>query len=310
MQNGVSGSAVSYVIKVRNNGPSNAVQAVVKDVVPVGINNVSWTAVGTGAAAVTTGSTGTGATVVVTANIPVGAGNEITIIVSGTIDPGFSGTLVNTAVVTPAEPGNPPVTSGTVTTSVINKSGIALIKSGYSSVEAGKSVTYTLELSNTGPGNAMNVDLSDIVPAPLGNVSWTALASNGALIRSGATGTGNTVNLKADVPAGTAKVTVSITGVVPANTTMTSFSNTATARPTEAGNPPVVSNVVNTAIVNNANLSLSKAGPSGANSGETIVYTLLIGNSGPSDAIGVKIRDVVPAQLSGVTWNSSVNGEL
>jgi|GEM_PF-687515 len=307
-QNGVSGSAVSYVIKVRNNGPSNAVQAVVKDVVPVGINNVSWTAVGTGAAAVTTGSTGTGATVVVTANIPAGAGNEITIIVSGTIDPGFNGTLVNTAVVTPAEPGNPPVTSGTVTTNVINKSGIALIKSGPSSVEAGKSVTYTLELSNTGPGNALNVDLSDIVPAPLGNVSWTALASNGALIRSGSTGTGNTVNLKADVPAGTAKVTVSITGVVPANTTMTSFSNTATARPTEVGNPPVVSNVVNTAIVNNANLSLSKAGPSGANSGETIVYTLLIGNSGPSDAIGVKIRDVVPAQLSGVTWNSSVNG--
>jgi gliding motility-associated-like protein/uncharacterized repeat protein (TIGR01451 family) len=307
-QNGVSGSAISYVIRVVNNGPSNAVQAVIKDAVPVGITTVSWTAISSGTAAVTTGSAGTGNAVAVTANIPAGTGNEITITVSGTIDPGLIGPLVNTAVVTPAEPGNPPVTSGTVTTNVANRSGIRLIKSGPSGVEAGKTVNYTLELTNTGPGNAMNVDLSDIVPAPLGSVSWAAAASNGAVIRSGAIGTGNAVSLKADVPAGTAKVTVNITGLVPANTMMTSFSNAATARPTEVGNPAVVSNAIATAIVNNANLNLSKSGPSGASSGEMVVYTLLVGNSGPSDATGVKIRDVVPAQLSGVTWNSSVNG--
>lgn len=307
-QDGVSGSAVSYVIRVINNGPSNAVQAVIRDAVPAGIGKVSWTAGSSGTAAVTTGSSGTGNAVAVTANIPAGAGNEVTILINGTIDPGFSGALVNTATVSPSEPGNPPVTSGTVTTNVLNKSGLRLIKSGPSSVEAGKTVNYTLELSNTGPGNAINVDLTDAVPATLGNVSWTATGSNGAVIRSGAAGTGNAVNLKADLPAGAARVVVNITALVPAGTTATSLSNTATATPTEPGNPPVSSNVVTTGIVKNATLSLLKSGPSGASAGDMIAYILQIGNAGPSDAAGVKIRDVVPSQLSGVTWSSSVNG--
>nr|WP_121273851.1 gliding motility-associated C-terminal domain-containing protein [Pedobacter schmidteae] len=307
-QDGIGGSAITYTLKVVNTGPSDAAQAVITDLVPAAIRNVSWQAVSSGAANLVSGAAGTGNSVLVSANIPAGTGNEIFVTINGTVDAGFSGTLQNTAVVTPAEKGNPPSTSGTVTTTVLNKSGVRLIKSGPSNAEAGKTVNYTLELTNTGPGNAMNLDLSDVVPATLANVSWTATASNGAVIRSGATGTGNTIGLKVDMPAGVAKVTVNITALVPANTVLANFSNTATATPSEPGNPAVVSNVVTTAVVNNANLSLVKSGPANANSGETIAYILRIGNSGPSDATGVKIRDVVPVQLSEVIWNSSVNG--
>ncbi|WP_342329126.1 gliding motility-associated C-terminal domain-containing protein [Pedobacter sp. FW305-3-2-15-E-R2A2] len=305
---GVSGSAITYTIRVKNSGPSNASQAQIKDVVPAGVTAVSWIATSAGTAVINSGATGTGSTVIVSANIPAGAANEINVTINGTIDPGFSGQLLNNATVTPSEPGNPPVTSGDVTTTVSNKSNVRIVKSGPTSIEAGKMVNYTLALSNAGPGNAMNVDVSDAVPAVLRGVSWTATANSGAVIRSGATGGGNAVALKVDLPAGNGTVTVNITGLVPANAANGSFSNTATATPVEPGNPAVPSNIVTTAIVNNANLSLVKSGPAALNSGEAISYTLRISNSGPSDAIGLKINDVVPAQVTGVSWTSTLEG--
>lgn len=307
-QTGVSGSAITYTIKVKNSGPSNAAQAQIKDLVPAGVTAVSWTATSAGAAVINSGAAGTGNTVTVSANIPAGAANEINITINGTIDPGFSGQLLNNATVTPSEPGNPPVTSGDVTTTVSNKSSVRILKSGPTSIEAGKVVNYTLELSNAGPGNAMNVDVADAVPAVLTGVSWTATANSAAVIRSGATGTGNAVALKVDLPAGNGTVIVNITGLVPANAANGSISNTATATPVEPGNPAVTSNTVTTAIVNNASLSLLKSGPATLNSGESISYTLRISNAGPSDALGVKVKDVVPAQVTGVSWTSTLSG--
>jgi gliding motility-associated-like protein/uncharacterized repeat protein (TIGR01451 family) len=307
-QDGVTGSTITYTIKVVNNGPSDASQAAIRDLVPAGVNNVSWIATTSGAAVINAGATGKGNIVLVNANVPSGPGNIVTITISGTIDPGLTSPLINTATVTPSEPGNPPVTSGEVVTKIINKSGVKLVKSGPSSVEAGTAISYKLELTNTGPGNAMNIAIKDIVPAALTNVSWTAIAANGAVIRSGVVGTGNQVNLTADLPAGNAKVTVTINALVFASTIATSVDNTATATPAEPGNPPVTSNTITTAIVNNVNLSFVKSGPSNANSGEMITYTLAVGNSGPSDAKGVNLQDLVPSQITGITWSSAVSG--
>lgn len=304
-QNALSGTAITYTIKVRNDGFSNAHQAQIRDVVPASITNVSWLASTTGTAAIVAGSNGNGNTVQVTADVPAGAGNEVSITITGTIDAGYNGAaLVNTATVTPSESGNPPITSPPVTTDVENKSGLKLIKTGPSNIVAGSTVNYTLELSNTGPGNAINADLLDELSAPLTNVNWTAVASNGAVIRSGAGGTGNRVNLKVDLPAGAATVKVNISAFVPAGATG-SVNNVAVVTPSEPGNPAVPSNPIITNIVNNANLSLQKSGPSNANSGETVVYTLTVQNNGPSDATGIKIGDVVPTQLSGVSWTST-----
>lgn len=307
-QNAVSGTPITYTIKVRNDGFSNAKQAIIKDVVPAGINNVNWSASATGTAAILTGANGNGSTIQVTADIPAGAGNEVSIIINGIIDAGYTGVpLVNTATVTPSEEGNPPVTSVPVSTDVENKSGLKLIKTGPSSIVAGTNVIYTLELTNTGPSNAINADLLDDLLAPLTNVSWTSIASNGAVIRSGATGSGNKVNLKVDLPAGAAMVKVTISASVPANATG-SINNVARVTPTEPGNPQVPSNPITTDVVNSANLSLQKSGPSNAHSGETITYTLTVENNGPSDAVGLKIADVVPPQLSNVSWTSTING--
>ncbi|WP_316841718.1 gliding motility-associated C-terminal domain-containing protein [Pedobacter gandavensis] len=306
-QDGLSGSAITYTIKVRNNGLSNANQAQIRDVVPAGIKAVSWTATATGNALINSGATGTGNTVAVNADIPAGINAEVTITVNGTIDASFSGPIVNTATVTPAEPGNPAVTSPPVTTNVLNKSALKIVKTGPNIIEAGKTVNYTLTINNAGPGNAVNAEISDAIPAQLTNVKWTSSVAGAAVINSGANGQGNALLIRADLPAGNGIITVNISGLVPGGTTAGNISNTATIKPLEPGNPSVPSNTVTTAIVNNASLSLAKSGPGTLNSGEAISYTLTIRNEGPSDAIGVKVSDLVDPAVTNVSWTTSLN---
>ncbi|MBB2149313.1 T9SS type B sorting domain-containing protein [Pedobacter gandavensis] len=307
-QDGVSGSAITYTIKVRNNGLSNASQAQIMDMVPANVKAVNWTALATGNALINSGAAGTGNTVGVNADIPAGVNNEVTITINGIIDAGFSGVLLNSAVVTPSEAGNPAVTSSAVTTNVLNKSALKIVKSGPNSIEAGKTVNYTLTISNNGPGNAVNAEITDLIPAQLTNIHWTTNVSGAALIKSGATGQGNTLLMIADLPAVNGIITVNITGLVPGNTTAGNISNTATIKPSEPGNPVVNSNTVTTAIVNNASLSLAKSGPGTLNSGEAISYTLTIKNDGPSDAIGVKVSDVLDAAVTNVSWTTTLTG--
>ena len=308
-QDGVSGSAITYTIKVRNNGSSNASQAQIRDIVPAGVKAVSWTAVAAGNALINSGANGTGNTVALNADVPAGVNNEVTITINGTIDAGFSGAIINSATVTPSEPGNPPVTSPSVTTNVLNKSALKIVKTGPSSIQAGKVVNYTLTINNAGPGNAVNAEISDAIPAQLTNVSWTTNVSGAAAINSGASGQGNALVVKADLPAGNGIITVNITGLVPAGSAAGSISNTAAIKPSEPGNPIVTSNTVITAIVNNASLSLAKSGPGTLNSGEAISYTLRIKNDGPSDAVGVKVSDVVDPAVTNVSWTTSlING--
>ena len=305
-QDGLSGSAITYTIKVRNNGLSNASQAQIMDVVPAGIKAVSWTASAAGNAIINSGASGTGNTVAVNADVPAGINAEVTITINGTIDAGFSGPIINTATVTPSEPGNPAVTSPPVTTNVLNKSALKIVKTGPNSIEAGKTVNYTLTINNAGPGNAVNVEISDAIPVQLTNVSWTSSVTGAAVINSGASGQGNALLIRADLPAGNGLITVNISGLVPGGTIAGNISNTAAIKPSEPGNPSVPSNTVTTAIVNNASLSLAKSGPGTLNSGEAISYTLTIKNDGPSDAIGVKVSDVVDPAVTNVSWTTSL----
>lgn len=305
-QDGLSGSAITYTIKVRNNGLSNASQAQIIDVVPAGIKAVSWTATAAGNAKINSGASGTGNTVAVNADVPAGINAEVTITINGTIDAGFSGKIINSADVTPSEPGNPAVTSPPVTTNVLNKSALKIVKTGPNSIEAGKTVNYTLTINNAGPGNAVNAEISDAIPAQLTNVRWTTSVAGAAVISSGASGQGNALLLKANLPAGNGTITVNISGLVPGGTAAGNISNTATIKPAEPGNPSVPSNTVTTAIVNNASLSLAKSGPGTLNSGEAISYTLTIKNDGPSDAIGVKVSDIVDPAVTNVSWTTSL----
>ena len=93
-----AGSTVSYQLVVSNAGPDAAVGATVTDTVPAELTNVTWTCVASGTSSCGTAS-GSGDALSLTATVGVGAGNEVTVLVSGTAP--ASGTIgANTAVAT------------------------------------------------------------------------------------------------------------------------------------------------------------------------------------------------------------------
>lgn len=301
--NAVAGEQIQYVIQVGNNGPSDAVGVNITDVVPVELGNVNWTATVAGSAAITTLTSGSGDPVL-TANIPQGAGNVVTVNITGTINPAFTGTFTNTAQ---AKIGaNPAINSPTISTVVSKVTALNIRKSGPVSTSAGLPIVYTIEVTNTGASNALAAAITDAIPPVLQNVKWTATAANGAVITSGATGTGPALNVVAVIPgSGNAKVLITITGDIPSGAT-TGLLNSATV--TEPGNPAVTSNVVTTTLTKTPGLILVKSGPATAASGEKITYTLQLTNTGPSDATGTVLTDVVDPAIKNVQWTTIASG--
>ncbi|SEW53852.1 T9SS type B sorting domain-containing protein [Chitinophaga arvensicola] len=295
------GNAIAYRILITNTGISDAVGMTMNDVVPAGINNVSWTATPLGTATITGNAAGTGSNIQVTGTIPAGTANQIQVDVKGTISPAFAGLMQNKA--TAVLPGKPAV-SDSVSTTVLKLANISISKTGPARVPAGNNVVYTLLVSNSGPSDAPGTVISDVVPAQLTNISWTAVAANGATIISGATGNTDTVVVRANIPAGNARVTVTITGKTDPGFTGI-IQNLAFANP---GVDIIPSQLVNTEVYASPALHVAKIGPAALNAGEKINYLVTVTNSGPSNATGVTINDIIPASIVNASWTAIASG--
>ncbi|MFL9483866.1 gliding motility-associated C-terminal domain-containing protein [Chitinophagaceae bacterium LWZ2-11] len=304
-----AGAAVTYTLDIYNAGPADASAAAISDILPAGINNITWTATASGAAGITDNTSGNTGTVSLHANLPAGAANRVTVTINGTIDPSFGGNLVNTATIssTDGKPNiSPSLSVSTVTTTVTALSGLTVIKSGPTSVPAGQSLMYTIDVTNSGPSNASNINITDAVPVQLQNVAWTTAAMGTANVTAGNTGSGNTVSVTANIAAGTGNsIRIIVTGTVDASYTGT-LTNTATATP--QGGTPVTSTPVNTTVTNVTALQVVKSGPSMVNAGNNISYTIQINNAGPSNAQSVSIADILPPGILNATWSATAAG--
>lgn len=297
-----AGGNITYTLTVSNEGLSNAPVVDIEDLVPAAITNVSWTTQASGTATVTSGASGTGNTVAVKAALPAGDAGNVVITITGKVDPAATAALANSAKATPQ--GKPAVTSDTTHTQVASEPDLQISKAAPASVSSGNAITYTIITGNGGLSDAKNVSITDAIPAQIKNVSWTATASNGATVLSGGTGTGNTVNVSADIPAGTASVTITINGTVDAAFSGV-INNTATA--TVSGKPPVSSST-NTNALNVAAVRIVKTGPASNVAGTQMAYTLIITNDGPSDAKNILIADLIPAAILNPSWIATASG--
>lgn len=301
-----AGNQITYQVEVSNNGPSNATATQIADIVPASLSNVSWTTQLTGTTTVTTGASGTGNTVNVTANIAAGTSNKVVIIVKGTIDPAFAGTITNTATATPAEQGSTAVSAQAVTT-VKKLPVFTITKSGPAAATAGNAIVYTINVKNTGPSNSFNTQITDAVPAAITGVSWTATVTGGtAIINSGATGTGNAIAVAGNFEANST-IQVVVSGTITSNASG-NITNTATATPSESGTTPVTSTPVNTVLSAKSGLTITKSVTPTVNSGSNITYTVEVGNAGPSDALNAHVQDAIPASILNTAWTSVVQG--
>ncbi len=63
-------------------------------------------------------------------------------------------------------------------------------------------------------------------------------------------------------------------------------------------------------ILVQSDLSISKTGPADAVAGEYIQYVIRVDNAGPSDALGIHVKDDLdPARFQGATWTCAVEGD-
>ncbi|MBK6798616.1 MAG: DUF11 domain-containing protein [Acidobacteria bacterium] len=305
-----AGNAITYTIVVSNSGPSNAIGASVADSIPAAITGTTINCVASGVATCGTNASAGNNLSFTGVNINSGAGNFITITVSGTINPSTTGNLVNTATVSVGAgqldptPGN---NSATDTDTPAPLANLVVTKDdGVTSVNAGGSTTYTVTLTNSGPSAANGSTISD--PAATG-LTKTAIgvctAASGAVCPTagGAAGQLSITNLEAGtVVVPTLPVGGSISFTITATVTATSGSvtNTFSAAPPAGTVDPSPASASDTDTVNPiADLAVTKDdGVTSVNAGGTTTYTVTLTNSGPSAANGSTIGDTAGAGLT------------
>jgi uncharacterized repeat protein (TIGR01451 family) len=219
----VAGTDVSYEITVTNAGPSDALGIGVTDSAPAPLTAMSWTCTATAGSSCPAGGSGAPdffATVRV--------GGELTVTLTGTIDPGFIGQMTNSVVLTP-EPGATDPTPGdhsdAVETEVRAEADVAATKTTLTApVVAGQPIAYRIDIVNDGPSDAPDVAIADTLPALLTGASWTCTGTSGAGCPPSGTGA---PAFDASLPAGSA-IEIRIDGAVPATATGTAI-NTVTA---------------------------------------------------------------------------------
>jgi uncharacterized repeat protein (TIGR01451 family) len=165
-----AGGSTTYTIVASNAGASAANPASVTDTFPAFCTSVSYTSVAAGGA---TGNTAAGVGNINDAALNMPAGSSVTYTANCTISGSAVGTLDNTATVSSGTPdpnavNNSATDSDTITVPV----DLSLTKNPSSgSVPVGSPVTYTLTVTNNGPGAATGVVVTDTLPAALTYVS-------------------------------------------------------------------------------------------------------------------------------------------
>ncbi len=279
----VASTDLSYSITVTNNGPSDASDVVLTDTLPAGTTFVSSSC---GANPCAIGTLAAGASVVVTLVVNV--------------DANATGPLVNEATVTATTPDPSPAnntsTFETAVTPAPADLSIAKTASGESTV--GSNATYTIVVTNNGPGAATDVVVTDELPAD------TTLVSSSA----GCSGT-TTITCAVGTLAAGASATIEIVVTLPA--TPQTVSNTATVAAStsdpDAGNNTSTADIVVT--LEPSDLSITKTAEfTDSTVGSNATYTIVVTNLGPGEATDIVVTDELPAGTTLVSSSAGCSG--
>ena len=291
-------NGLTYTIVATNAGPSAATGVVISDGVPADFTP-----------AVITGPPGfacsTVAATIVCSGGTIAAGASATLTVTGTVAASpASLTLLNTAEVR-ADTADPDPSNNTDTASVQARPqadiGVTKVWGGTTDPFTPQSVTAAdsdvrvlLSVTNFGPSLATGVVLRDPLPTGATYVSDDQAACTAAA---------NVVTCNVGVLASGATFTVLVTVHVQTGAAGTTLANTATGTATQPD--PVDSN--NTAtdrltVGTAADLAVQKAALIAPRSvGDSVIYTMVVTNNGPSPAADVRVTDTLPAGLTFVS---------
>ncbi|MFZ1753951.1 MAG: DUF11 domain-containing protein, partial [Caldilineaceae bacterium] len=189
-----------------------------------------------------------------------------------------------------------------------NEADMGVVKSTVQgTVVAGELITYSLSVTNSGPSAATNVRLLDLIPAGTTVVSMTAVNADFV---------GEYCSLGGSCFLGTVytntTATVALVLRVNQDFTGTSLGNSA-AVSADQQDPDSSDNIssVSTPVTTSADLSVAKSDlPDPVIVGSTLLYQIVVTNSGPSTARSVLITDTLDANVAyvGGTPGCSASG--
>lgn len=288
----VAGRALDFELAVTNAGPSDELGEVsVSDELPAGMAYRSATGDGW------TCSANDQLVDCTRDGLAAGATSTITLQVELASDAG-PGTIGNTATVSGVAPDSDPTNNtGSDQVEVVDTANLQVTKTAVdSTVTAGKAAEFDITVTNLGPSDADDVELTELLPDGMTLVSITPesgwVCVDGSCTIAGlAAGDSAEFTVKAKVASSVAD------GSELANTATVSTS-TPESDDTDNSDTAAVS------VQAIADLSLTKSHPDGVVlAGEPVTFTIAVANAGPSDAVGpLQVSDLLPA---GMTYQSA-----
>ncbi len=300
----LAGESTSFRVDVTNLGPSTADNVVVTDLVPAGMTISSFSAPAgwscdIGTAVCSVAALAPTATASITVNVTVAAN-----VLDAT-------TLTNTATVRTTSPGDDTSdNTATAQVTVNAEADLAILKThDGSQVRAGDDTTFTFRVDNLiGPSDAAaDVVIDDVLPVGFTYVGstgpWVCVAGDpaapaGQPVACTYVVSGVPALLPAGATAGDLVMTVSsASSMLPSTVTNRAEVSTPTVDPNALND----SSQVDVAVVTETDLVISKtASVSPAVIGDTITWTVVVSNEGPSDAFDVTVTDSVPVEVTDV----------
>jgi uncharacterized repeat protein (TIGR01451 family) len=277
-----AGDTAAFTITVSNAGPGVAKDVTLNDPLPAG---VAWSE--------------DSASCSITNNVlscsfgDLAAGASKVVHVTGVTDAADCGTLPNTATVAASNEATAQGGNNSSNASIVVRCpDISVVKSGNGPISAGQTATFTIVLSNAGPGDAYDVTLTDQLPAgdwALGGADAASCDIDGSNELTCDFGT---------VLAGASRtITVSKTSEA---SDCDAIPNSVTVG---ASNEPAGATGNNdddaTIVVNCPDLTVQKSGNGPISAGENAVFTITVTNLGPGIAFDATLDDDLPA---GIEW--------
>ncbi|MEX0874833.1 MAG: FecR domain-containing protein [Actinomycetota bacterium] len=268
-----------YWLRATNNGPNNAQNVTLTDVLPSGVEFVAASGgcaeVG-GTVTCTTGSVSVGqffdAWVEVRAKTVGSASNSVSAS-SDTDDP--DGDNNESAAVATEIKAIP-----------VPEADVSITKTGPANATNGGQFTYGLTVTNSGPDAADDVTVTDLLPSEVSFVS----ASDGCSLSEGTV----TCELGPLAP-GSRDLSITVEADESGQIFNTASVTTSTVDTDSDNN---TSDTVLTDVAASADLSMTKSGPADVETGDSLTYTLNVANAGPDAAEAVTVSDDLPPGLS------------
>jgi gliding motility-associated-like protein/uncharacterized repeat protein (TIGR01451 family) len=290
------GGSSGYTITVKNNGPFDAVNVLVTNPLPDGIVNATWTGNAT---------SGIGALSNVIPLLTVGSSVVYTFTVQ--IPTTQTTSVVSTTSVTSDTFDPNPACALCIDTSLspINIANITITNTDASTTyTAGQNRVYIVNVRNIGPSTAENITVTGSLTAGIDptTVSWTG--------NNGTFGSGNVSATILSLNINTSVIYTVTVPVPPSFSQTTNLVHTITYTSSTIDPAPACPNCADTDTpAPLANIIVSKTNNTTEYvRGENAVYTITVQNDGPSDALNVVVNDPLPANITQMSWTSSLGG--